>query len=171
MTGALKKSGVVTVNYREFGTPHSKITDILLDHVHLQKWAIIRHPADWLRSHFAYRWQKEWPYSDKGGPLYDYKTKNFDKFINYVCKHDPPVTEMFQKFIDDDTIIFKVETLNDDLDEIVQIESEFKPELLTFGNVTENHVEMTKEQRQRIWDHEKEFFSKYYVDANPYMSN
>jgi hypothetical protein len=78
---------------------------------------------------------------------------------------------MFQKFIDDDTIIFKVETLNDDLDEIVQIESEFKPELLTFGNVTENHVEMTKEQRQRIWDHEKEFFSKYYVDANPYMSN
>lgn len=165
---ALADSQISRFNYSKLGLPHACLSELKPEDKKRPKWAVIRQPADWLRSFFAYRWQSDWPEPRimPSHPLYKlikFRTKDFNKYIDYVLTLDAPITKFFQLYIDHTVRVIRLEKWTLDLDYVLKLEPDFNYQSMNRVNPTNKKVEMTDNQQYAIWTNEKAFFSKYYA--------
>ena len=172
MCHALGTCKISRFNYTKLGIPHACIDDLRPEDKDLPRWTIIRHPSDWLRSFFAYRWQSDWPApriapSHPLYPLISFRTKDIGEYVDHVVKLETPITKFFQLYIDHNTTVLRIEKFSVDLDKLLVLEPEFDHKALKMVNPTNRKEELTDDQKYAIWMNEQEFFQRFYACYYP----
>jgi hypothetical protein len=124
-------------------------------------WTMVRHPAKWLLSYYAYVYDNQWRWEERPDIIAELYTSAdglfWPQWIDWVCKIRPySVGQIYDYFCQPKMQVFQLEKIDKIFDERVP-----------YIHVQENKPMMTLEQWYMICEAEKDTLEKYEYDDTP----
>ena len=151
---------------RKYLATKYKIEDLRLGHMHdlpdeiHNAWTIIRHPASWLPSYFAYLSENNWRWEDRTDAMFDLlgfaDGLFWPAFVEAVCSRPGVIGQVYDSFCVEGVKVYKLEHIDEIFNEPI-------PRL----HPTENKPLFTLAQWEMICESEADTLERYGYDDTP----